>query len=187
MLELGSTPVPAGAASTSSFAFRAIDASETDFIEFRRAPVAADALRGRDLIPGRFEARVTVATVRQVATSACESLGIVVDEVADDIAKLLSHFLTAFERDAVRLRLEIVDDTSCPKLHIDVVHVRMITTYLGDGTEYADVACPDIIRQVETGAVALFKGRTHPTHAGIVLHRSPTTTADAPRIVLIVD
>lgn len=40
--------------------------------------------------------------------------------------------------DVSRCRLEIATDRSCPRLHIGVVHVRLIPTDVDHGTEYVE-------------------------------------------------
>ncbi len=168
--------------------FSAVDGPGFDLLYIPRPPYFAGALDARPLRPARFEGTVTRDTTATVAAAACAALNLLlVSGLQDDIASLADRFLTELDRDAAHFRLEIVTETTCPRFHTDMVHVRLIATYLGHGTEYVEQHAPEEVRQLPTGAVALFKGRHHPTHAGTVHHRSPATTAESPRLVLILD
>lgn len=168
-------------------AFREIDAEGTDLLAFPRPNVFADALAAQSLLPGRFDAVVTLHDAQAVAEAACAALRVNGAGLAADIAMLAHRFLAEFHLLQAQLRLDIATSTSCPRLHIDSVHVRLITTYVGPGTEYAHSGEPDAVQQIPTGAVALLKGSRHPTHAGTVRHRSPETTTAMPRVVLAID
>jgi hypothetical protein len=168
--------------------FSAVDAPGLDLLHIERPPYFAAALGALPLQPARFEGTVTRDTTATVAAAACAALDLLpVPGLKADIASLADRFLTELDRDAAHFRLEIVTETSCPRFHIDMVHVRLIATYLGEGTEYVEEHAPEQVRQLPTGAVGLFKGRKHPTHAGTVHHRSPATTAASPRLLLLLD
>ena len=168
-------------------AFESIDNEATDLVIVHREPAFATMLRGRPLVAGRYDDTVTSATAAAVAEAACAALALDVPGMAADVAELAQRFLAEMRESSASLRLEVVQDMTCPKLHIDSVHVRLITTYLGPGTEYCRRNAPDELHQVPLGAIALLQGRRHPTPAGTVPHRSPATTAADPRIVLVID
>lgn len=167
--------------------FSAIDAEGRDLLEFTRPAAFAALLQGRSLLPARFDGQITLASTASVAAAACVALDLSVPGLADDIASLSDRFLTELARDSARFRLEIATETSCPQFHIDTLHVRLIATYVGQGTEFADQRALDQVEHLATGSVGLFKGLQHPTHTGRVRHRSPVTTPESPRLVLILD
>ncbi len=98
----------------------------------------------------------------------------------DDIVSLASRFAGIMKSDAVEIRLEHITTNACKKFHSDYVRARLITTYSGQGTQWldidetADCDCgePHNIQQMQTGDVALFKGRLWSSRAPAI-HRSP--------------
>ena len=101
-----------------------------------------------------------------------------------DITALAERFMALMQVDAVRVRVEGIVTNDCKKIHTDFTDVRLITTYAGQGTEYAphgDANC--CLERVPTGAVALLKGRSFATGHAPCFHRSPPIegTGDAPR------
>ncbi len=94
----------------------------------------------------------------------------------------------------VTLRLETLDDTRCPRFHVDRTHLRLLCTYHGPGTEWltdaqvdreaqnTGASNEDIIRfgepsRFETFWVGILKGASYPGNAGRgLMHRSPPTT-----------
>lgn len=108
--------------------------------------------------------------------------------LADDMWGLAARFLKQFNARRANLRVEVVNRQSCPKFHCDARAIRLIATYAGPTTEYrqADDDADDHV--VALGAIALFKGTTHPAHNGeYVLHRSPAMTAPQRRLCLVLD
>ncbi len=125
-----------------------------------------------------------------------------------DIATLLARF--AHVADARRLRVSFgaVRTDQCRKFHVDYVQYRLVTTYVGPGTEWVpDEAvrrealdhppdCPcdankeivrdaSAIRHAVPGDVLMMKGGRHATHRGAV-HRSPPIEGTGRvRVVLI--
>ena len=56
-------------------------------------------------------------------------------------------------------------------------HLLTALALLGLVLTPAFAKTPDQLHGVPEGAVALLKGRRHPSHAGTILHRSPSITA----------
>jgi hypothetical protein len=110
-----------------------------------------------------------------------------IDPIAADLAALLHRHAALTGAGRLALRLEVVETDACRRFHADRVTVRMISTYVGPGTQWHHVADPDAIDRLATGTVAVFKGRLlldPPT----VLHRSPPITATGERrLVLAID
>ena len=106
-----------------------------------------------------------------------------------DFRRLAGRFATLATSTLVRLRLEHVVDDACRKFHIDAVGLRMLSTYVGPGTEWMDVGGK--VRRMATMAVAIFKGTAFPGAGPRVPHRSPPLSAGMldgqSRLVLCID
>lgn len=114
----------------------------------------------------------------------------------DDAAQLARLFCVAMELATFELRLEVVRTDSCRKFHADYVTARLITTYVGEGTDWLDdadarrVAAGAEPRQINRLApfdVGLFKGKiATPTPA---IHRSPpiAETSGGARLLLVLN
>ena len=63
------------------------------------------------------------------------------EEAIEDIY-LVSDMLTClFNCDSVGLRLAPLTSAMCPHFHIDSIPVRLVSTYLGSGTEWLPLEC----------------------------------------------
>jgi len=104
-----------------------------------------------------------------------------------DVIALTRHFAGIMSCIAVELRLEVVDDDACRKFHADYVSARLVTTYLGPGTDWLPDGVESVTsaRRLAAGAVALFKGRSWPTDNPII-HRSPPIAGTGQRRVVLV-
>jgi hypothetical protein len=89
--------------------------------------------------------------------------------VADDILSLVCGMLAVFSWLRVEVRLDLTDEQSCPKFHCDNVLVRLVTTYVGPGTEYVEMPAADMVHRVAPGSLVLLKGHRHPTHAALAI------------------
>lgn len=112
-----------------------------------------------------------------------------------DILMLANHFARAMRTDTVEIRLERIVNNACKKFHADYVTARLITTYVGQGTQWldgpdaADCGCGDShnIRQLSTGDVGVFKGRLWPESVPAI-HRSPPIEGSGEeRLVLVIN
>lgn len=100
----------------------------------------------------------------------------------DNLMRLYSHFTSSTN---YLLRLEAIRDDACRRFHADNVSYRLVTTYHGPGTEWISPKnsslvengqphCPDIVRKLETGWIAIMRGRKNANNqAPALLHRSP--------------
>jgi len=97
-----------------------------------------------------------------------------------DAALLAGLFCRALDLARFELRLEVVRTDSCRKFHADYVRARLITTYVGEGTDWleaddaARVAAGGAARRINrlgTFDVGLFKGKLATDRPAI--HRSP--------------
>jgi hypothetical protein len=110
-----------------------------------------------------------------------------------DAALLAEHFCTALSLARLEVRLELVATDSCRKFHADYVSARLITTYVGPGTDWLDTAeaealargeSPRRINRMATGDVGLFKGKLATLHPAI--HRSPPISHTGEKRLLLV-
>lgn len=100
-----------------------------------------------------------------------------------DIVDVAERFAAVAECDPIDIRLDVVDHDACWKFHRDNVDLRLLTTYVGPGTQYVtpgnaeraidrQKAYDGPIEHVPEQAVALFKGALCASGTGVV-HRSP--------------
>lgn len=131
--------------------------------------------------------------------------------LAADVASLVELLADLTGARLVGVRLAYLESPMCPRLHVDHVTLRLVTTYLGKGTEYG--ASEDLtrsllghaangladetsglirpggsIQRAKAGEVVLLKGEGWPGNEGRgAVHRSPFASTLAPRIVLTLD
>lgn len=133
------------------------------------------------------------------------------EALARDIAELVDMFAYLFELKRVGLRLGVLDSAMCPKFHTDHVPCRLVTTYLGEATQWLPnraldrsklghasgglldhesglYAQPQDIQQLSPGDVALLKGERWEGNEGLgLVHRSPHLKAGERRLLLTLD
>ena len=104
--------------------------------------------------------------------------------VVADIASQVKRFAELSGTMRVALKLEVISDNACSKLHHDYVAHRLVCTYRGPGTQWLgrehetalgderDTVPDGWLKAVPRFAAALFTGRLLP---GVrpILHRSP--------------
>lgn len=114
-----------------------------------------------------------------------------------DIAMLLGSFVALAQPRRMRVFFGAVRHDQCRKFHVDYLGLRLITTYLGPGTEWAPDAAvrrkalidspgdpglanaaiirrPSSVRHARAGDVLVMKGNAYPGVNGrAVVHRSP--------------
>ena len=139
---------------------------------------------------------VPVHLAEAAVLAACETAGTPAgpeqDRLAGDVGALALMMAKVLKVDQVRVRLDVSDDVMCPKFHTDNVVARLLCSYRGPGTDYVVDGMegdPQSIRQVSTGAVALFRGRMWPDADSTgLLHRSPAVPEDiGARLLLVID
>ncbi|WP_108810872.1 DUF1826 domain-containing protein [Sphingorhabdus sp. Alg231-15] len=148
----------------------------------RSTPPGLSALN----LDGIFDVRFT-ADVEKLSTTLDDALDDAGHERGDarnilhkDVLALANRFAKVMRSEFVEVRLEHVTTNACRKFHADYVTARLITTYLGQGTQWldgddaADCDCgdPHNIQQMRAGDVALFKGRLWSQDTPAI-HRSP--------------
>lgn len=118
--------------------------------------------------------------------------------LAADAAMLARTFSRLAGTNRVTVRIEAIDGDACRFFHADAVALRLVTAYQGRGTQWlADVdadafrgdAVPEeLVRETDTGTVAVFKGLRGATGGHPLVHRSPPRQAGDPvRLFLAFD
>lgn len=116
-----------------------------------------------------------------------------------DIRDLVHLFDTVVNGGSYRLLLTTVHGNMCRKFHTDINDLRLLCTYVGEGTLWvsedegnriADVELPispKQIHQAQAGDVIILKGALHP-EGNPVLHRSPAIAkTGGKRLLLRID
>lgn len=119
-----------------------------------------------------------------------------------DIQELAMLFSKHASTNSIRLMIEALHRVPCPKFHQDNVHLRLVCTYTGIGTEWLENSNvnphPDCcggsivldetrIKHLQAFEVGLMKGKRWPGNRMGIFHRSPTISADRPRLVVKMD
>lgn len=130
---------------------------------------------------------------------------------ADDVKNLVMMFTDLFGLEYVGIRLSILNKTMCPRFHTDNLPCRLVTTYVGSGTEWLPEyavdrsklgagakGLPDTIsgiyldsnsiQQLTAGDVALLKGSGWLGNEDqAIVHRSPELAFNEKRLLLTLD
>ncbi|TNE51685.1 MAG: DUF1826 domain-containing protein [Deltaproteobacteria bacterium] len=118
----------------------------------------------------------------------------------NDIQDLVNEYQQLVENPTPRVRLDFIHNNACQRFHRDNMTIRLITTYIGPGTEWlladhltvgsqrTDEYAQADIQHVPRFAVGLFKGMQHPNNQPTVFHRSPPIAGqNTHRFVLCLD
>ncbi|MDO6566929.1 DUF1826 domain-containing protein [Alteromonas sp. 1_MG-2023] len=127
------------------------------------------------------------------------------------IAELVDMFICLFEAKTVGFRLSTLDKAMCPRFHVDRVPCRLVTTFLGSGSQWLEhdnsdrnklghksgatsnaesglYSTAQDIQTLNTGDVAILKGELwHGNENAGIVHRSPPVSSSQPRIVMTLD
>ena len=127
----------------------------------------------------------------------------------DDLFLLVDMFACLFDLEEVGLRLNVLSSAMCPRFHVDKIPCRLVSTYVGSGSEWLHEA--HVIRdrlglgghvsdhnsglhdkgrinQLKAGDVALMKGDEWAASLGRgVVHRSPSASLENKRLFLSLD
>ncbi|MBI6883897.1 MULTISPECIES: DUF1826 domain-containing protein [Pseudomonas] len=115
-----------------------------------------------------------------------------------DVTWLVAAYTCLVGARRVGLRLRVLDGPMCPRFHVDNVPLRLLTTYVGPGSEWLQerdsgrgelhTAKPSVdnIQQLQAGEVAILKGEKWQGNEGAgLVHRSPS--AQQGRLLLSLD
>ncbi|MNT31432.1 hypothetical protein D3C72_1672660 [compost metagenome] len=115
-----------------------------------------------------------------------------------DVTWLVAAYTCLVGARRVGLRLRVLDGPMCPRFHVDNVPLRLLTTYVGPGSEWLQErdsgrgelhtaeSSVDNIQQLQAGEVAILKGEKWQGNEGAgLVHRSPS--AQQGRLLLSLD
>ena len=129
----------------------------------------------------------------------------------EDISSIVNMFCKIFDLKQFWLRLDAINYPMCPRFHVDKVKCRLVTTYVGSGTQWlphhlvnrsklghgnegkADdksglFTDNKDIKQLDTGHVALLKGESWDGNQGAgLVHRSPNVEGYYKRLYMTID
>lgn len=132
------------------------------------------------------------------------------DALAEDLMLLAEMLGELLDAPSIGLRLEVIQQAMCPRLHVDRVGIRMLCTYRGPGTEWVEdhlvdrrflgagsgglsdetsgLLHPDHdIKSIPPFTVALLKGSLWQGNTGRgIVHRSPAVKRP-PRVLVALD
>ena len=119
-----------------------------------------------------------------------------------DLSWLVSAYACLLGARRIGLRLRVLDKAMCPRFHVDQVPVRLISTFVGAGSQWleegaidrrqlgkpaAEPTDPALIQQIGSGEVALLKGERWRGNEGYgLVHRSPALVGER-RLILTLD
>lgn len=120
-----------------------------------------------------------------------------------DVAWLVRAYACLLDAERIGLRLRALDKAMCPRFHVDHVPLRLISSYVGVGSQWleegamprsglgqpgAEPRDAASIRQLQAGHVALAKGEKWQGNEGRgLIHRSPQPPAGERRLLLTLD
>ncbi len=149
-------------------ALRNIALDAVDDLDFTIAPPIGPATLALKLALAGYEERAAVA-------------------LAGDMLRLARVQAEISGADRLRIRLEVVESDGCWKFHADYVTRRLLTTYVGQGTQWAMADDRERIGQMAAGEVGIFKGRLLLAQPPL-LHRSPPIgDSGEQRLLLAID
>lgn len=120
-----------------------------------------------------------------------------------DVSYLVRAFACLLDAREIGLRLRRLEHAMCPRFHVDKVPLRLITSYVGPGSQWlkeqaiarwrlgsaaAETLDPAHIQHSDVGHVLLAKGEKWPGNEGRALvHRSPPLATGQARLLLTLD
>ena len=127
-----------------------------------------------------------------------------------DLDMLLDMFTTLTDAENVGVRIAVIDKAMCPRFHVDRVALRMVTTWLGHGTQWLKnndverspagrlrpaLTAPGCLQKPGSPVqaaretdVTLLKGELWQGNSGNgIVHRSPEVDPGQRRLVVTID
>lgn len=110
-----------------------------------------------------------------------------------DVKQLSERYCSLLSLSELEVRLELITTNSCRKWHSDYVTARLISTYVGQGTQWLDARDAELVKQgqepermnaMNAGDVGIFKGKLATDMPAI--HRSPPIAGTGKTRLLLV-
>jgi len=163
----------------------------------------------RDLEKHKLQPLIQKEIVTRDDLSASEILNFLKDNkltyLKEDIEYLIQIYMDLLDVNKIGLRFGVLESTLCPMFHTDYVGIRMICTYLGEGTEYVYCTTKNRnklqdqyknnqilefqnIQKANPFDILLLKGRNYSDNfENGAIHRSPIITQGKHRIIMSID
>ncbi|WP_447554236.1 DUF1826 domain-containing protein [Vreelandella sp. EE22] len=129
------------------------------------------------------------------------------EALIEDITTITSVIAFLFETETLGIRLRLLNSAMCPRFHCDNLPVRLVSTYVGPGSEWLPehainraglgaprperpeiVTDPGAVQRLSSGDIALVKGSgwIGCEERGLV-HRSPALDGHEKRLLMTID
>lgn len=116
----------------------------------------------------------------------------------EDMVQLIQMYECLFEPKMIGIRLATLQQAMCPRFHVDYLPARLVTTYVGSGSQWLEEPAaglpripeqaPEQYQQLSRGDVALLKGDGWFDNEGLgVVHRSPPVETGSNRLFMSLD
>ncbi|WP_447927150.1 DUF1826 domain-containing protein [Vreelandella sp. EE27] len=129
------------------------------------------------------------------------------EALIEDITTVASAIAFLFETETVGVRLRLLTSAMCPRFHCDNLPVRLVTTYVGPGSEWLPehainraglgaphpqrpdiITDPGAIQRLSSGDIALVKGSGWVgCEERALVHRSPALDGQEKRLLMTID
>lgn len=118
---------------------------------------------------------------------------VVREALVKDVLSLAERYCSLLVLNELEVRLEVVTTNSCRKWHADYVKARLISTYIGSGTQWLSQQDADRVREgieplrinsMSPGDAGIFKGKIATDTPAI--HRSPPIAGTGEKRLLLV-
>lgn len=120
-----------------------------------------------------------------------------------DISQSVHQFCQLMNTELIRFNLQVIDNDMCRYFHCDYNNIRLLCTYLGEGTQWLannnvnrdKLGCknnaeiiidPTQVHELSTYWIGLFKGEIFKGNAGNgIIHRSPSVKEISKKRILL--
>ncbi len=149
-------------------------------------------MRCRSVLPP-LRSLMDVGAAEHCVQAACDLAGTprgsMRDMLASDIAALAFIMAEVMQTPLLHVRLSVITTAACRRFHIDHVTARMLCTYRGAGTWFAQPGQDTAALEMPTGSAAILRGTLWPgAEAAGLLHRSPPLAGTGQaRLLLAID
>ncbi|MCP4440051.1 MAG: DUF1826 domain-containing protein [Aureispira sp.] len=152
-----------------------------------------------------FRSKGSVSEIIQALQNYFDIDELTVPVFFEDVINLLKKFEELTKANSFRIFLAVVDSNMCRRFHTDINYLRLLCTYVGQGTLWLPDTAVDwkaytahvgneqivkdkeLIQQVDAGDVTILKGALYP-NAKPIMHRSPSIEETAEeRLLLRID
>lgn len=151
-------------------------------------PALADLTRHVAHLPvGTFRREVSHRRIPSIVNASMSALSLTSRELSNELELLIRSFMNCFNLRKANYRLELVNQQTCPKFHVDRVFLRVLQTFVGPTTQYCLVNSQTTVMSAPVGSIVFLKGLLNPTYSQQLLHRSPPMEPTERRLCAVLD